>query len=367
MSSYLAGIELTKEEQDTIASVSNADTDNFQQLAILAGLDKTTDFKHSNLAGVDFSNSDLSGFDFTGADLRGAIGSNVKWDNATCFVNADIDASIFAHEVKTRALFKKFPDLDRQLQLVKRMYWTSQIDWISNELDKKNYRGSDELLSMATRLLETVEDDYVKENIYFFTAKANRLEGNSHRNYLFDQLRKTEIRAKDFMMIFRSVLSFYSRDKTTISLLTGLLKHPDVKTRLSVYKAILGSPFARDHYERVDTLVADEPDVSIRRYYLDMRSRLLSANLRRALRYPEKSTIIDFNVPITDGVIESITRDWVDELAANWTIPRKGDLGYELWRLDERKKEQLEHRTRLAKEVFSGLYSEGVPFQLQFN
>jgi uncharacterized protein YjbI with pentapeptide repeats len=51
---------------------------NFVAQAEQLGLDRSHDFRNSDLAGIDFSDCDLRGFDFTGSDLRRCYGIRVK-------------------------------------------------------------------------------------------------------------------------------------------------------------------------------------------------------------------------------------------------------------------------------------------------
>ncbi|MEJ6397053.1 pentapeptide repeat-containing protein [Yoonia sp. 208BN28-4] len=67
-------LKIDQKVQETIVNVLNADTDNFNKLSEIAGLDPTTDFLHADLSGTDFTGADLTGYNFTGADLRGCIG-----------------------------------------------------------------------------------------------------------------------------------------------------------------------------------------------------------------------------------------------------------------------------------------------------
>ncbi|MGV2169215.1 pentapeptide repeat-containing protein [Agrobacterium sp. 16-172Ci] len=55
-----------------ILSVIDASTNDFADLALLAGLKPSRDFIRSDLKNLDFGESDLSKFTFTGADVRGA-------------------------------------------------------------------------------------------------------------------------------------------------------------------------------------------------------------------------------------------------------------------------------------------------------
>jgi hypothetical protein len=58
--------------QHSIQQILEAETNNFLELARIAGLDIATDFADADLRGVDLSGANLSGADLSGADLSGA-------------------------------------------------------------------------------------------------------------------------------------------------------------------------------------------------------------------------------------------------------------------------------------------------------
>ena len=53
-----------------VRQVLAANTDDFLELAAMAGLDPAIDFRYANLSGIDFCGADLSGYDLTGAHLE---------------------------------------------------------------------------------------------------------------------------------------------------------------------------------------------------------------------------------------------------------------------------------------------------------
>lgn len=64
---------LTDEERGSIAAVLASNELRFDRLVKIAGLDRTEDFKYSDLQNLNFCGADLRGFDFTGSDLRGGV------------------------------------------------------------------------------------------------------------------------------------------------------------------------------------------------------------------------------------------------------------------------------------------------------
>jgi formylglycine-generating enzyme required for sulfatase activity len=75
-----------------VAQLLAAETEDFNVLVRLAGLDPARDFRHTDMSGTSMAGADLRGFDFTGADFR-----NVKLDGAridgACFKGADLSGT----------------------------------------------------------------------------------------------------------------------------------------------------------------------------------------------------------------------------------------------------------------------------------
>jgi uncharacterized protein YjbI with pentapeptide repeats len=67
-------ITFPDEAMATLNDIMMAETDDFAELARIAGLDPATAYMHSDLSGCDFAGSDLTGFNFTGANLTGCTG-----------------------------------------------------------------------------------------------------------------------------------------------------------------------------------------------------------------------------------------------------------------------------------------------------
>jgi len=68
--------------QTTVQAIISAKTDNFLELAEIAGLNSLEDFAQAKLLGANFSGLDLSGAKLTNAYLRGADLSDINLTNA---------------------------------------------------------------------------------------------------------------------------------------------------------------------------------------------------------------------------------------------------------------------------------------------
>jgi len=82
MTRFLSMSDVSKRIRDILDSEGLS----FTQLVELAGLDRSTDFRHMNLREVDFSNCDLAGFNFCGSKIHGAN-----------FTSALISGAVFDH------------------------------------------------------------------------------------------------------------------------------------------------------------------------------------------------------------------------------------------------------------------------------
>ena len=77
----LKAMPVKRLDQATLRAVSKllaSETDDFNALVRLAGLDPVRDFRHTDMSGTSMAGADLCGFDFTGADF-----GNVNLDGAT--------------------------------------------------------------------------------------------------------------------------------------------------------------------------------------------------------------------------------------------------------------------------------------------
>ena len=85
-------------DQATPRAVSRlpaAETDDFNTLVRLAGLDPGRDFRHTDMSGTSMVGADLRGFDFTGADFRNVDLDGARIDGA-CFKGADLSGTEFS-------------------------------------------------------------------------------------------------------------------------------------------------------------------------------------------------------------------------------------------------------------------------------
>jgi uncharacterized protein YjbI with pentapeptide repeats len=72
---------LLQKSEHSIQQILEAETNNFVELARIAGLDIATDFAHADLSGVDLSGADLSNADLSNANLSNADLSGANLDN----------------------------------------------------------------------------------------------------------------------------------------------------------------------------------------------------------------------------------------------------------------------------------------------
>ncbi len=85
-----------------VAQLLAADTDDFNALVRLAGLDPARDFRHTDLSGTSMVGADLRGFDFSGADFRNVTLDGARIDGA-CFRGADLSGTDLSKASGTEA------------------------------------------------------------------------------------------------------------------------------------------------------------------------------------------------------------------------------------------------------------------------
>ena len=68
----MSDADFIREVEELYQRIAEADTDNFVELAKIAGLDIKTDLIGTDLSGADLSEANLSGANLSGADLREA-------------------------------------------------------------------------------------------------------------------------------------------------------------------------------------------------------------------------------------------------------------------------------------------------------
>jgi len=166
--SFLSGI-LSDASLSALEAVAHPGAATFSEMVTIAGLDRTHDFRHSDLCNLDLSYSDLRGFDLTGADLRGATGIHVKWDKTTILAGAYLDGSIFAAKVRLNDLFATDELASSILKSVTGEDWAGQIIWAG-----ENLKGSGRYRNVAVPITEALfyraKDDFLKAELMRYIA-----------------------------------------------------------------------------------------------------------------------------------------------------------------------------------------------------
>ena len=85
-----------------VAQLLAAETDDFNALVRLAGLDPARDFRHTDMSGTSMTGADLRGFDFTGADFRN-VTLDGAWIDGACFRGADLSGTDLSRAKGTKA------------------------------------------------------------------------------------------------------------------------------------------------------------------------------------------------------------------------------------------------------------------------
>jgi exopolyphosphatase/guanosine-5'-triphosphate,3'-diphosphate pyrophosphatase len=86
-------MKLSETQLRYFRAVLDHPSDDFAELARIAGLDPTVDFKNANLRGLDFGRADLAGFDFSHTDLRDTNFANACGLSHVNFTGAKIEGA----------------------------------------------------------------------------------------------------------------------------------------------------------------------------------------------------------------------------------------------------------------------------------
>ena len=101
-------------DEDALRSVAQllaTETDDFDALIRLAGLDPARDFRHTDMSGTSMAGADLRGFDFTGADFRNVTLDGARIDGA-CFKGADLSGTDLSAATGLEAADCSFADFE---------------------------------------------------------------------------------------------------------------------------------------------------------------------------------------------------------------------------------------------------------------
>ncbi len=298
----------TDELIEKMTQLEKVDSENFQQMVLVLGLDPKFDFRYSNLCDTDLSDCNLCGYDFTGADLSGAHGINVKWDTSTIFENADFENSIFSHSARQKQLFASNPTWNSELESLSRQNWTHQILWYADNTKIRESEGLLKIMSIGYELYRNSKDASVKNNILYFSSRIHRELNINHRDFLINLLNSTSIHDSEFANVLNVLVSMYAEDHIVQNLLFSLLRKGPAKVRQLAYATLMNSKKYPNFKGYIDDAITTEEYSSVRKAYLEIRAKMLSDDCYLSVLSPSGKSVIDFNEVITSYKIRNMAK-----------------------------------------------------------
>jgi hypothetical protein len=269
---------LTVSDREKARSVVAAPDDNFIKLVDALGLDRRRDLRHVDLSGVDFSDCDLRGCDFTGSDLRGAMGSNVVWDETTVLSGANVDRSLFSQALTKRDIALRFPELGREYVRLVKSYWTDQTLWVMDALAEKR-KNQAERQALAMALYFEAKDGIVRKTILEFLVF-----GKGDRNARIDFLAHLiNLPAQPVDATVSSVAmlgQLLKSDPDGALMLVGIAEsqHRPARVRAAALRALLQNDHVLKHNRRAFRLVQEVKDRDFENLYIRAFARHLSVD-----------------------------------------------------------------------------------------
>jgi hypothetical protein len=283
--------------------------DDFASIANNLNLDKSADFRNSNLSRVDFSYADLRGFDFTGSDLRRSYGLDIEVDETTTFDRCDLAGSIFEKYVGERTFFESTPDASRLYHLLKSGDTYEVSDWIasrSGHLGGAQLKGLDEKsASILCQKLIVDEVDLTKRTTLFYNLRRFTNSEDDMRRVVADFVAfhlndSSVIRA--FIKVAANILS---KDEFVAKTLLMLCGHRDERVREAAFGAISTTGLFIRNFRSIYQLFLLDKNTAIRKsYLLETASQLskdhvLSINTEGKSSEIEASSVLDFGDLLT--------------------------------------------------------------------
>lgn len=228
---------ITSSVIDLTRSFLSFEDKNFNAQVRFLDLDKKTDFKHADLAGVDFSHSDIRGFDFTGADLRGATGVDVQWDTTTSLKGANTDDSLFAYRIERDRLLAENPALAKQVARLSKEYWPNAILGVEKLLRDKNQPHRRRI---AQAVFDETPDLVVRSNVLLFLRLATE-SGEEHRHFIYNIFASHGDETNVVRAAIRALAALYPDHKGTLNILMAYLDHQDATIRNEAFNGVLNS------------------------------------------------------------------------------------------------------------------------------
>lgn len=290
----------------------------FTILTKLLGLDRSSDFRSSNLNGVDFSNSDLRGYNFSGADLRNSFGVDVKIDDTTILDGADLQGSCFASFHREVELFRKNPKASQMYDSLQQGDPLEVSSWIHARYGHgKNQStflkdATDETASILCQKLLMDDIDLTKRSDLFHYLKSITGSERSLRELVL-RIIATHLSNLPVAQKFITIAGqLFSNDPVVVQAILTLTQAENERVRETAFLTLEKTRFALDHLGTLQSAFLDHKNTGIRKKALRKsaiglgRKHLSAINLRALGEDVDLEEILDFDELMQPKTMERI-------------------------------------------------------------
>lgn len=256
-----------------VKRIENSPTD-FSTLVEILGLDRSRDFRFSNLRDVDFSYSDLRGFDFRGADLRYSYGVSVQFDKTTNFDMADVQASCFAMYMREQALFRDNPKATAMYEALFSGNPMEVSAWLHarymNEPEKHSILKNADKITASILCQKLMADDIdltKRTDLFHFIGPItqNRDERRELLLGVIARYRENTVVIEKFIKV---VGRLYGNDPVIFNALMLLCNAREQRIREAAFLATFNTKLVVNHLQKLIDLFMSEENADIRKGFL---------------------------------------------------------------------------------------------------
>lgn len=246
----------------------------FGELSRYLGLDKSLDFRYSNLRGVDFSCSDLRGYDFQGADLRSSFGVDVQFDDTTNIDEADVQGSFFAVFGRERLLFSADSDAQRLYRTLRDGDPYEVSAWIHARYGGRSEqhpllrRVTDEVASILCQKLISDDIDLTKRADLFYNLRSISRSRSVLREVILSILAKKSDDESVITKFIRVSAGSFPNDPTIGQAVFNLCRAKSPSVREHAFIALSRSQVALANLHEVRSLFCARENTIVRKTIL---------------------------------------------------------------------------------------------------
>lgn len=293
-----------------IKAFSKFEDSNFVRQVEFLGFDPLVDLRNIDLRGVDFSNCNLTGYDFSGSNLRGCIGVGTTWSPDTVnFNGADVDQSIFAHDLSQAAFFKDNPQYFETVERISGDYWANAISSLATIL--ADDRNRDAGVQIAQAVFHRLNNLTVRTDaLLMMRGIAGKKE---HRDFIYNLLSRYSDSPNILLAAVRALASFYRRERPAFEWFLRFLNHENQFVAGAAFEAAMSSPFFTIDNETVRNFVVNNGSGAHRKAYVGRIAYMENRKVYSILYDWKSSNFFDFKVRLTRVALERSVELSIDD------------------------------------------------------